>query len=162
MKPLTPKQVNHNLLLDLNHSDCHIHCQTGISPNTISNIHKKYCPNLQKSTGGCSKILSSVNLCHGAWLLTFGQVDTAPQLAHCLQEIKGRSISIQTVHCGFKSIGIKCHRQATVSHRFQIGFRILTPVRLVLLRTYHLKWPSQVITWRVRWFESHARLRDIY
>jgi hypothetical protein len=32
-----------------------------------------------------------------------------------------------------------CHCQATVSRRFQIGFCILMPVRLVLLRTYHLK-----------------------
>ena len=108
MKPLTPEQVNHILLLlDLNHSAHHIHRQTGISPNTISNIRKKYCPNLQKSTGGHPKILSSIDLRHGAQLLTSGQVDTAPQLAHCLQKIKGRSISAQTVRCGLKSIGMK-------------------------------------------------------
>jgi len=40
----------------------------------------------------------------------------------------------------------RCHHQATVSHRFQIGFRILMPVRLVPLRTYRLKRLSQVIT----------------
>jgi hypothetical protein len=39
-----------------------------------------------------------------------------------------------------------CHRQATVSRRFQIGFRILTLVRLVPLRTYRLKRLSRVIT----------------
>ena len=33
----------------------------------------------------------------------------------------------------------KCHCQVVVSCQFQIGFGILTPVRLVLLRTYHLK-----------------------
>jgi hypothetical protein len=32
-----------------------------------------------------------------------------------------------------------CHRQATVSRHFQIGFCILTPVQLVPLRTYCLK-----------------------
>ena len=32
-----------------------------------------------------------------------------------------------------------CHRQATVLHRFQIGFCILMPVQLVPLRTYRLK-----------------------
>jgi len=47
IQPLTPKKVNHNLLLlDLNHSACSISHQTHISPNTICNIHKKYHPNL--------------------------------------------------------------------------------------------------------------------
>jgi hypothetical protein len=39
-----------------------------------------------------------------------------------------------------------CHRQATVSRRFQFGFCILTPVRLVPLRTYRLKRLSRSIT----------------
>jgi hypothetical protein len=39
-----------------------------------------------------------------------------------------------------------CHRQATVSRCFQIGFCILTPVRLVPLRIYRLKRLSRVIT----------------
>ncbi len=108
MQPLTPEKVNHILhLLDLNHSACFIYCQTHISPNTICNICKKHCPNLQKSTRGCPKILSPIDLCHSTQLLTSGQVDTAPQLAHNLQEIKGRSVSAQTMHHGLKSIGMK-------------------------------------------------------
>jgi len=108
MQPLTPEKVNHILLLlDSNHSAQSIHYQTHISPSAICKIHKKYCPNLQKSTGGHPKILSSIDLCHSARLLTSGQVDTAPQLAHKLQEIKGRSVSTQTVHHGLKSIGMK-------------------------------------------------------
>jgi len=108
MQPLTPEKVNHILhLLDLNHSAHSIYHQTHISPNKVCNIRKKHHPNLQKSTGGCPKILSPIDLCHSTQLLTSGQVDTAPQLAHNLQEIKERSVSAQTVCCGLKSIGIK-------------------------------------------------------
>ncbi len=77
----------------VNHSACSIYHQTHISPNTICNIHKKHHPNLQKSTRGHPKILSPIDLHHSTQLLTSGQVDTAPQLAHNLQEIKGRSVS---------------------------------------------------------------------
>ena len=59
MQPLTPEKVNHILLLlDLSHSAYSISYQTHISPNTICNMHKKRHPNLQKSTEGCTKILS--------------------------------------------------------------------------------------------------------
>jgi len=53
-----------------------------------------------------------------------------------------------------------CHRQATVSRRFQIGFCILMLVRLVPLRTYCLKRLSQDIMWWVRYFKSSARSCD--
>ena len=39
-----------------------------------------------------------------------------------------------------------CHRQVAVSCQFQIGFKFLTPVWLVPLRTYHLKRLSRDIT----------------
>jgi hypothetical protein len=39
-----------------------------------------------------------------------------------------------------------CHRQATVSRRFQFRFCVLTPVQLVPLRTYRLKRLSRSIT----------------
>jgi hypothetical protein len=108
MQPLILEKVNHTLLLlDLNHSAHSIYHQTHISPSAICKIRKKHHPTLQKSTGGCPKILSSIDLRHGTRLLTSGQVDTAPQLAHHLQEIKGRSISAQTVRCGLKSVGMK-------------------------------------------------------
>ena len=94
MQPLTPEKVNHILLLlYLNHSAHSIYHQTHISPNTICNIHKKHHPNLQKSTEGYPKILSPIDLHYSTQLLTSSQVDTGPQLAHNLQEIKGRSVS---------------------------------------------------------------------
>jgi hypothetical protein len=40
-----------------------------------------------------------------------------------------------------------CHHQATVSCHFCFGFCILTPVRLVPLRTYRLKQLSRSIMW---------------
>jgi hypothetical protein len=108
MKPLSTEQVNHILLLlDLGHSGHSIHHQTGISVSKVSQLRKEHRPHLQKSTGGCPKILSDMDLRHSTRLLTSGQVDNAPQLARRLQEIKGRPISAQTVRRGLKSVGMK-------------------------------------------------------
>ena len=138
MQPLIPKQVNHNLLLlDLDHSAQSISCQTYISPNTICNIHKKHHPNLQKSTGECPKILSPIDLYHSTQLLTSGQVDTAPQLAHHFREIKKRSVSAQTVHHSLKSMGI----------------RVIAKVKKPLLKPYHkrtrIDFADQYLHWAV-------------
>jgi hypothetical protein len=70
------------------------------------------------------------------------------QLTHqVLQRIQDLDLFLRLVKCLFNQTSVEyCHRQATVSHHFQIGFRILTPVWLVPLRTYRLKRLSQVIT----------------
>ena len=108
MHSLTPEKLNHILLLlDLNHSSRSIQSQTHISHTTICKIRKEHRPNLQKSSGGCPKILSPIDLCHSVRLLTSGQVDTAPKLAQKLQEIKGRPVSAQTMCRSLKSMGLK-------------------------------------------------------
>ena len=122
MKPLTSKQVNYILiLLDLNHSAASIHCQTHISVSKICKLYKKHYPNLLISKGGCLKILSLLDLCYSTQFLSSGQVDTAPQLAHHLQELKGRPVSAQTV----------CH-----SLRL-IGMRAVAKVKKPLLKPHH-------------------------
>ena len=60
----------------------------------------------------------------------------------CLVRVLMKSSQPATVNerISVSDFGISdCHRQATVSYRFQVRFCILMPVWLVLLRTYHLK-----------------------
>jgi hypothetical protein len=66
------------------------------------------------------------------------------QWKHAIEEEMAMLKAASTWHLeepppGANVIGSKCHHQATVSCRFQFGFCILMPVRLVPLRTYRLK-----------------------
>jgi hypothetical protein len=122
MKSLTSEQVNHILvLLDLNHSAASIHRQTHISVSKICKLRKEHRPNLLMSKGGHPKILSLLDLRHSTRLLSSGQVDTAPQLAHHLQELKGRPVSAQTV----------CHSLRLM------GMRAVAKVKKPLLKPHH-------------------------
>ena len=124
MHPLSPEKVNHILLLiDLGHSAHSIHCQTGISVSKVSKLHKEHCPNQGNSTGGCPRILSPLDLHHSTCLLSSGKADTAPQLAHHLQQIKSTPVSAQTVCCALK----------------KLGMRAVAKVKKPLLKPHHIK-----------------------
>ena len=72
-----------------------------------NNIHKKYLPDLPKSSGGCSIKLSPYDIHYTTHLLRFGEAETAPQVARRLEEIKGTTISNQTVQNVYKKAGMK-------------------------------------------------------
>jgi hypothetical protein len=105
--------------------------------------------------------LSSNNFSHTVYVLTKADIGsiskylcTCPSIAACKCKgcdqfpfwmlDSGSSSHFTLLKSDFADY--KCHRQATVSHRFQIGFCILMPVRLVPLRTYRLKRLSRGIT----------------
>ena len=108
MKPLSSEKVNYILLLlDAGHSATKIHSSTRISLSKISNLCKKHCPHLQKSTRGCPKRLSDQDLYQATRLLQSGQMENATQVARHPTTVKDTPISAQTVYHGLRNNGMK-------------------------------------------------------
>ena len=108
MKPLSSAQHNNILsLLDSGHSDCQISSITSIHHSTISRLHKKYCPNAQKSSGGHPSKLTLANTCFAIYLITFQKAENAVQVTKALQEVTNQPLSDQTTCHYLRRAGMK-------------------------------------------------------
>ena len=98
MKALSPPQVQYVIsLLQAGHPHQKIAQAASVSPGTISTIQKKYLSDLSKSSGGRPIKLSPHDICYATRFLGSREAETAPQVARRLEEIKGTTISNQTV-----------------------------------------------------------------
>ncbi len=122
MKPLSSDETQYIIsLLQAGHPHHKIVKATHRSYGTITNIRKKYLPDLQKSPGGCPAKLSDYDICYATRLLSSKEADTAPQVARRLEAIKETTISDQTVRnylgkAGYKSVGKKKRPYLKPSH----------------------------------------------
>ena len=108
MKALSPLQVQYVIFfLQAGHAHRKIAQAALVFPRTISSIQKKYLSDLSKSSGGHSIRLSPYDIHYATRLLGSGEAETAPQVARRLEEIKGTTISNQTVRNVFKRAGLK-------------------------------------------------------
>ena len=108
MKALSPLQVQYVIsLLQAGHAHRKIAQAALVIPGTISTIQKKYLSDLPKSFGGHPIKLSPYDIRYATRLLGSGEAETAPQIARRLEEIKGTTISNQTVRNVFKRAGLK-------------------------------------------------------
>ena len=108
MKALSPPQVQHVIsLLQVGHPHWNIAQAASVSSGTISTIWKKYLLDLPKSSEGRPIKLSPHDIYYATCLLGSGEAETASQLARRLEEIKGTTISNQTVQNIFKRAGLK-------------------------------------------------------
>ena len=107
MKPLSAQCNNILSLLDSGHSDRQISSITSIHHSTISRLHKKYCPNAQKSSGGHPSKLTSANTCFAIHLITSQKAENAMQVTKTLQEVTNQPLSDQTTCCYLKRAGMK-------------------------------------------------------
>jgi len=91
MKSLSPAQHNHVLsLLDAGQSACQISSKTGLHNSTISQLHSKHHPHLQKSSGGCPSKLSSADVHFAQCLITTRKAENAVQIAGALVDAGGQ------------------------------------------------------------------------
>jgi transposase len=122
MKPLSSDERQYIIsLLQAGHPYHKIAKATHRSHGTITNIRKKYLPDLQKSLGGCPAKLSDQDIHYAICLISFREADTAPQVARRLEAIKETTISDQTVRnylgkAGYKSVGKKKQPYLKPSH----------------------------------------------
>ena len=108
MNLLTPALQHHILcLLDSGHSCYQISSQSDISNATISTLHSKHCPNLQKSSGGHPTKLSKTNICHAIHLIGSGRAEIVVQVTKTLRDVVNQPISTQTIWNSLKKIGLK-------------------------------------------------------
>ncbi|KIK72437.1 hypothetical protein PAXRUDRAFT_180672 [Paxillus rubicundulus Ve08.2h10] len=64
MKSLSVAQTNQIItLLEQQQSTCQISAYTGLNHSTISQVHSKLCPDLQKSSGGHPSLVTSTDMC---------------------------------------------------------------------------------------------------
>ena len=88
MKSISPARVNHILsLLDSGQDGFAAARSAGVSPSTISRIHKKHHTSLQKSLGGHPAMLSPANIHHAQCLIYSGMAKNAGQLTKPLDNI---------------------------------------------------------------------------
>ena len=83
-------------LLDSGHSGHQISSSTGLHLSTISRLHRKHHPYLQKPTGGCPSKLSEADTCYAQHLITSRKAENAPQITQILQDITSQSLTSQT------------------------------------------------------------------
>jgi transposase len=108
MKALFPPQVQYIIsLLQTGHPYQKIAQAAFVSPGTISNIQKKYLLNLPKSSEGHPIKLSPYDIHYATYLLGSREAETASQVARRLKEIKGTTISDQTIQNILKRAGLK-------------------------------------------------------
>ena len=108
MKPLTSAQHDNILsLLDSGHNDRQTASITGIHHSTISRIHKKYHPHIQKSSGGCPSKLIKANIRYATHLITSQRAENAVQVTKALMDITNQSLSPHTTHRHLKKAGMK-------------------------------------------------------
>jgi len=108
MKSLSPAQHNHVLsLLDAGQSACQISSKTGLHNSTISQLHSKHHPHLQKSSGGHPSKLSSADVHFAQCLITTRKAENAVQITKTLRDIKNQPLSSETVHWHLKKAGLK-------------------------------------------------------
>ncbi|KIK78473.1 hypothetical protein PAXRUDRAFT_163934, partial [Paxillus rubicundulus Ve08.2h10] len=63
MKSLSVAQTNQIItLLEQQQSTCQIFAYTGPNHSTVSQVHSKLCPDLQKSSGGCPSLVTSTDM----------------------------------------------------------------------------------------------------
>ena len=107
MKSLTPALQHHMLsLLDSGLSGYQISSE-GVSSATISRLHSKHCPSLQKSSGGCPTKLSETNICHAVHLIGSRRAENAVQVTKALRDVINQPNSTQTIKNGLKKVGWK-------------------------------------------------------
>ena len=108
MKSLTPALQYHILsLIDSGLSGHQISSQTGVSNATISRLHSKHCPSLQKSSGGHLTKLSETNIFHASCLIGSGRAENAVQVTKYFRDVVNQPIYTQTIHNRLKNVGMK-------------------------------------------------------
>ena len=108
MKSLTPALQHQFLsLLDSGLSGYQILSQTGTSNATITRLHSKHCPSLQKSSGGHPTKLSVTNICHAIHFIGSGRAENAVQVTKALRDVVNKPISTQTIQNSLKKVGLK-------------------------------------------------------
>jgi hypothetical protein len=107
MKSISTARVNHILsLLDSDKDGYAAARSAGVSSSTVSRIHKKDHPSLQKSLRGCLAKLSPTNIHHAQHLIYSGKVKNAGQLTKPLVNIINPPLSTQTVCCTLNKAGM--------------------------------------------------------
>jgi hypothetical protein len=93
-------------LLNSGASGYAIHHATGASTGAISKIHSEYCPDLPKSSGGCSRKLTLANINYARHIICMCKTDNAVQVTKALKDVTNQSISAQTVHRNLREFGL--------------------------------------------------------
>jgi transposase len=107
MKSISAAKVNHILsLLDSGKDGYAAARCAGVSPSTISRIHKKHRSSLQKSLGGRPSKLSPANIHHAHHLIISGKAKNAGQLTKPLANIINQPLSTWTMRCALKKAGM--------------------------------------------------------
>jgi hypothetical protein len=107
MKSTSTAKVKHILsLLDSGKDGYAAAKSAGVSPSTISRIHKKHRSSLQKSLGGCPAKLSPANIHHAQYLIYSGKAQNAAQLTKPLANIISQPLSTCTVRRNLKKAGM--------------------------------------------------------
>ena len=83
-----------------------IHCQTGASAGSISNIHVKHCPELPKSSGGRPRKLTPADVTYARRIMRMRKAENAVQVAKALKDVTNQSVSSQTVRRNLREIGM--------------------------------------------------------
>ena len=108
MKPLSAADCNHILsLIDSGHSAHQISSIVGLHHSTISRLQNRYCPYLQKASGGCPPKLSEADTHYALHLITSGKAENAVQITQTIQDITNQSLSAQTTCHYLKKAGMK-------------------------------------------------------
>jgi len=107
MKSTSTAKVKHILsLLDSGKDGYAAAKSAGVSPSTISRIHKKHRSSLQKSLEGHPAKLSSANIHHAQHLIYSGKAQNAAQLTKPLANIINQPLSTCTVRRNLKKAGM--------------------------------------------------------
>src|SRR5277367_5634205 len=107
MKSTSTAKVKHILsLLDSGKDGYAAAKSAGVSPSTISRIHKKHRSSLQKSLEGHPAKLSSANIHHAQHLIDSGKAQNAAQLTKPLANIINQPLSTCTVRRNLKKAGM--------------------------------------------------------
>src|SRR6266487_6674538 len=126
MQPLSAAQHNYILsLLDSGHSATQISSSTGLHFSTISMLHRKHCPYLQKPSGGCPPKLSEADTCYALHLITSRKAENAAQITKTLQDITNQSLTSQTTHNHLKNAGMKAvvkAKKPLLTKEGEVGF----------------------------------------
>jgi transposase len=94
-------------MLKSGHSGEYIASTLDVSTGTVSNICLKYCPDIEKSSGGCPPTLSSANIHYATYPIERGKVDNTAHVTGTLQNITNQHLSSQTVWRTLKQVGLK-------------------------------------------------------
>ena len=96
MHPVSGAQLNYILsLLDSGQSATQISSSTGLHFSTISRLHRKHCPYLQKPSGGRPPKLSEADTRYALHLITSRKAENAVQITQTLQDITTHSPDYQ-------------------------------------------------------------------